>query len=95
MSDRLCPRCAGPLTTGPAIDQETDPSTGTTPPTSGGTASAGLPLTCAACGWTSAADLPGSLGGDNGGAWGLPALPHAGSPDDARSARQVFQCQCR
>jgi len=64
MSDRTCPRCAGPLTTG----LETDPAGGTTPPTRAGDGSAGLPLTCAACGWTSAEDLPGSLGGDNGGA---------------------------
>ena len=43
-------------------------SPGTTPPTQGGTRYAGPPRTCAACGWTSTDDRPGSLGGDNGGA---------------------------
>lgn len=64
MSDRTCPRCAGPLTTG----LETDQTTGTTPPTVGSREGAGLPLTCASCGWTSTEERPGSLGGDNGGA---------------------------
>jgi hypothetical protein len=64
MSDRTCPRCAGPLTTGPEPDQ----TTGTTPPTADARTDDGLPLACAACGWTSGDDRPGSLGGDNGGA---------------------------
>ncbi len=64
MSERNCPRCAGPLTTGLEADQ----STGTTPPTVGAVPTGGLPLSCAACGWSSVADSPGSLGGDNGGA---------------------------
>ena len=68
MSDRTCPRCAGPLTAGADIDAATDQATGTTPRTLGGTPSARLALSCAACGWTSTDDRPGSLGGDNGGA---------------------------
>jgi hypothetical protein len=46
MTDRTCPRCAGPLTTG----LEPDQTTGTTPPTAGGRAGTGLPLTCPSCG---------------------------------------------
>ena len=64
MTERTCPRCAGPLTTGLEADQRT----GTTPPTVGSTPEGALPLTCAACGWSSVEDRPGSLGGDNGGA---------------------------
>jgi hypothetical protein len=64
MTDRTCPRCAGPLTTG----LEPDQTTGTTPPTVSGRAGDGLPLNCPSCGWTSVDDRPGSLGGDNGGA---------------------------
>jgi hypothetical protein len=63
MTARTCPRCAGPLTTG----LETDQRTGTTPPTVDDAPEGELPLSCAACGWTSTEDRPGSLGGDHGG----------------------------
>lgn len=57
MAEQTCPECGQPLTVGLEDPEERLGEDDHAPPR----------YQCVSCGWSSAGDQPGSLGGDNGG----------------------------